>query len=142
MLFYYISINISSCWVHHNRISSHTHHRKRTKPASNCLYIPKDQKNPLSVPSIHILTIYTGNSAFLLCPAKAFKACWIYGPMTGTPPTNCPIVTKKSPNSIRIPYNSTQKPIKGHRKRMRRIPPANAAVPLSFAGREKKAIVF
>lgn len=25
---------------------------------------------------------------------------------------------------------------------MSRIPPANAAVPLSFAGREKKAIVF
>jgi hypothetical protein len=40
------------------------------------------------------------------------------------------------------PYSSIRNPVSGHRRRMRRIPTVNAAVPLSFCRREKKAMVF
>lgn len=43
---------------------------------------------------------------------------------------------------MKSPYNSIKKPVKGQRKRMRRIPMQKAAVPLSFWGREKKTSVF
>jgi hypothetical protein len=66
----------------------------------------------------------------------------MYGPTTGTLPTNPAIVTKKSPKSTNIPYSSTKKPIRGQRRRIRRIPDTKAAVPLSFCLRAKKRAVF
>lgn len=52
------------------------------------------------------------------------------------------IVPKKSPNRTNIPYNSTRKPTKAQRMRMRKRPRKKAAVPLNFWGRAKKASVF
>jgi hypothetical protein len=52
------------------------------------------------------------------------------------------MVTRKSPKRMNRPYNSIRNPVKGQRKRMRRIPAAKAAVPLSFWGRVKKTNVF
>jgi hypothetical protein len=54
------------------------------------------------------------------------------------PPANVPSVTRKSPNRTNKPYSSTQKPVKGQRKRMRKIPRANVNVPVSFWRRAKK----
>ena len=52
------------------------------------------------------------------------------------------MVMRKSPNRIKMPYSSIRKPVNGQRRRMRKIPDANAAVPFIFWGREKKAMVF
>jgi len=56
----------------------------------------------------------------------------IYGPTTGIFPKKPAMVARKSPKSIKIPYNSTRKPIRGQRNRMRRIPKAKERVPRSF----------
>lgn len=66
----------------------------------------------------------------------------MYGPITGMFLANPAIVPKKSPNKTNIPYSSTMKPTKAHRMRMRKRPRKNAAVPLNFCGRAKKASVF
>lgn len=66
----------------------------------------------------------------------------MYGPITGMLPANWPMVIRKSPNKMKIPYNSIKKPVSGHRMRISRIPDANAAVPFSFWRREKNATVF
>lgn len=60
----------------------------------------------------------------------------------GMLPANEAMVAKKSPKSTKMPYSSTKKPVNGQRRRMRRIPAANAAVPLSFWRRAKKIKVF
>lgn len=49
---------------------------------------------------------------------------------------------RKSPKRINRPYSSIRKPVRGQRRRIRRMPAANAAVPFSFWRREKKAMVF
>ena len=85
---------------------------------------------------------HTGISAFLRPPDALSKAFWIYGPTTGIFPAKLPMVAKKSPKSTNIPYSSTRNPTNGHRKTMRIIPPAKAAVPLSFCRRAKKIAVF
>lgn len=85
---------------------------------------------------------YTGSWTFLLPPARVSNTCLMYGPTTGMFPVNWPTVIRKSPNKMKIPYSSIKKPVKGHRRRMRMIPEAKAAVPLSFWRREKKFIVF
>ncbi len=41
-----------------------------------------------------------------------------------------------------MPYNSTQKPIRGHLRRIRAKPPKKAAVPFAFCFRAKKRSVF
>lgn len=66
----------------------------------------------------------------------------MYGPMTGVFLANARIVPRKSPNRIMMPYSSTQKPIRGHFKRMSVSPPKKAAVPLSFCFLAKNANVF
>lgn len=86
---------------------------------------------------------YTGKSAFRLPPLDSFSnARAIYGPTTGTFPTNPAIVAKKSPNSTKIPYSSTTKPISGHLRSIKAMPAANAAVPFHFCRRAKKSAVF
>lgn len=85
---------------------------------------------------------YTGNSALLRPPAKISSPRWIYGPITGTLPANCPMVIRKSPKRMNSPYVSIRKPVNGQRIRMRMIPAAKAAVPFSFWGREKNTSVF
>lgn len=62
--------------------------------------------------------------------------------MTGMLPAKLPMVAKKSPNKMKIPYSSTRKPINGHRNSMRTTPPVKAAVPLSFGRRVKKSTVL
>ena len=86
--------------------------------------------------------LQTGNSAPLTDTPALSTAIPIYGPMTGIFLAKPAIVPKKSPNRINIPYNSTKKPVSGHRRRMRTRPPKNAAVPLSFCRRAKKRSVF
>jgi hypothetical protein len=86
--------------------------------------------------------VQTGSSAFLLAPPTHSKPLAIYGPITGTFLAKPPIVPRKSPNRMKIPYSSTKKPTSGQRKRMSRIPQVNAAVPLSFWRRAKKRAVF
>lgn len=66
----------------------------------------------------------------------------IYGPTTGMLPAKPAIVAKKSPNSTKTPYISTMKPTKAHLSRIRTMPVANAAVPLSFCRRAKNTSVF
>lgn len=85
---------------------------------------------------------YTGNSALLRPPARISNPRWIYGPTTGTLPANWPMVIRKSPKRMKRPYNSTPNPMMDQRRRMRMIPDAKAAVPLSFWGRVKKTRVF
>lgn len=96
---------------------------------------------PLSL-NIHILRTYTGKSAFLRALPTLSNACCIYGPITGIFPAKEPTVAKKSPNSTNIPYSSTRNPIRGHLKRIRTMPTANAAVPLIFCRRAKNRAVF
>jgi len=43
---------------------------------------------------------------------------------------------------MKIPYNSTKKPMKAQRIRMRKSPAKKAAVPFSFCRRAKKDKVF
>lgn len=97
-----------------------------------------------SLPSPSLcLSSYTGKSAFLLPPLDILsKAVAMYGPTTGTFPMNPAIVAKKSPNSTKIPYSSTTKPISGHLSKIRATPAANAAVPFHFCRRAKKSAVF
>jgi len=52
------------------------------------------------------------------------------------------MVAKKSPNRTKIPYSSTKKPMNAHLINIKQIPTANAAVPLIFCRRAKKANVF
>ena len=52
------------------------------------------------------------------------------------------MVTRKSPNRMNSPYSSIRNPVSGQRRRIRMMPAAKAAVPLSFWGRVKKAMVF
>ena len=85
---------------------------------------------------------HTGNSAFLLPPPILSSACCIYGPTTGTFPANPPIVEKKSPKRIKIPYSSIRKPTRGHRSNISTIPTTNAAVPFNFCRRAKNSAVF
>jgi hypothetical protein len=66
----------------------------------------------------------------------------MYGPITGTFPTNPAIVPKKSPKSTKMPYSSTKKPMRGQRRRISRMPATKAAVPFSFCRRAKKRAVF
>ncbi|POS81180.1 hypothetical protein DHEL01_v200451 [Diaporthe helianthi] len=66
----------------------------------------------------------------------------MYGPTIGALLAKAAIVPKKSPNNTMIPYNSMQKPIRGHRNNMRMSPPKNAAVPLAFCFLAKKSSVF
>lgn len=66
----------------------------------------------------------------------------IYGPTTGALLAKAAMVPKKSPNSTMMPYSSTQKPISGHRSRMRASPAKNAAVPFAFCFLAKKSSVF
>ena len=89
-----------------------------------------------------VVCVHTGNSAFLGPPPALFSACCIYGPTIGAFPANALIVEKKSPKSTNIPYNSTRKPIRGHRSSMSITPVANAAVPFNFWRRAKKTAVF
>lgn len=110
--------------------------RRDSQPS--CKPIPSP--SPLS-PS-RFTQLQTGNSAFLLPPLILSSAICIYGPTTGTFPAKLPIVAKKSPNSTNIPYNSTKKPVNGHRSKIKRMPATNAAVPLSFCRRAKKTSVF
>lgn len=62
--------------------------------------------------------------------------------MTGIFPANEPMVAKKSPKRTKMPYSSTRNPIRGQRKRMRRMPAEKAAVPLIFSLLAKKTNVF
>ena len=89
-----------------------------------------------------VVCLQTGNSAFLRPPPALFSACCIYGPIIGIFPANALIVEKKSPKSTNIPYNSTRKPIRGHRSSMSITPVAKAAVPFNFWRRAKKTAVF
>lgn len=57
-------------------------------------------------------------------------------------PAKLPMVAKKSPNRMKIPYNSTRKPINGQRRSIRITPLVNAAVPFSFGRRVKKSTVL
>lgn len=66
----------------------------------------------------------------------------MYGPTMGTFPAKLAIVAKKSPNRMNMPYSSIRKPVRGQRRRIRAMPKAKAAVPLSFVLREKKRRVF
>jgi hypothetical protein len=84
----------------------------------------------------------TGNSVFLLLNPILSANRPIYGPITGTFLAKPAIVPKKSPNRIKMPYSSTTKPTNGHLSKMSVMPPANAAVPLSFCRRAKKSSVF
>jgi hypothetical protein len=52
------------------------------------------------------------------------------------------MVPRKSPNKIKIPYNSTAKPMNAQRINIRQSPAKNDAVPLSFCLRAKKRSVF
>lgn len=58
------------------------------------------------------------------------------------PRAKLPIVPRKSPNRIKIPYNSMQNPISGHRNKISSRPRKNAAVPLAFCFRAKKRRVL
>ena len=49
---------------------------------------------------------------------------------------------RKSPNRMKMPYNSTRNPISGQRKRMSVRPAKKAAVPLAFCLRAKKRRVL
>lgn len=62
--------------------------------------------------------------------------------MTGMFPVKEAIVAKKSPNSTKMPYSSTRNPVNGHRRRMRIMPPKNAAVPFHFCRLAKNTKVF
>jgi len=66
----------------------------------------------------------------------------IYGPTTGIFPKKPAMVARKSPKSIKIPYNSTRKPRKVQRQRIMRRPTKKAAVPFSFCLRAKKSSVL
>lgn len=66
----------------------------------------------------------------------------MYGPIIGIFLAKPAIVPKKSPNKMKIPYNSTRNPIKGQRIRISNRPAKKAAVPLSFWRRAKKRSVF
>ena len=99
-------------------------------------------KGFLRTQCVIVVCLHTGNSAFLRRPPALFSACCIYGPTIGTFPANALIVEKKSPKSTNIPYNSTRKPIKGHRSSMSMTPVAKAAVPFNFWRRAKKTAVF
>lgn len=91
---------------------------------------------------IHRL-LQTGSSAFLLPPRPIRSiAIPMYGPTTGTFLAKAAIVPRKSPNKTMIPYNSTRKPINGHRSRIRASPPKKAAVPFTFCLRAKKRRVL
>lgn len=52
------------------------------------------------------------------------------------------MVTRKSPNRINRPYSSIKNPVNGHRRRISKMPNANATVPFSFCRRLKNATVF
>lgn len=101
-----------------------------------CIPEPKHQ-NPINRPTFH-----TGSSAFRLPKPLLSTSTPMYGPTTGAFLANPAIVPRKSPKSTMMPYNSTRKPIRGHRKRMRSRPPKNAAVPFAFCFRAKKRSVF
>lgn len=84
----------------------------------------------------------TGNSAPLIATPLLSTATPIHGPTTGIFLANPAIVPRKSPNKIKIPYNSTANPMNAHRNSMRQSPAKKAAVPLSFCRRAKKRSVF
>lgn len=85
---------------------------------------------------------HTGNSALRRPSPERSTSMPIYGPTTGAFLAKPAIVPRKSPKSTAMPYNSTQKPMSGHRRRMRARPPKKAAVPLAFCFRAKKRSVF
>ncbi len=57
-------------------------------------------------------------------------------------PAKPPIVAKKSPKRISIPYSSMRNPISGQRNNISTMPVTNAAVPFHFCRRAKKTAVF
>jgi hypothetical protein len=83
---------------------------------------------------------YTGSSLPLLPPALSSPSPK-YGPMTGMFLAKPPMVPKKSPNRMKIPYSSITKPKNGHRSKIKLIPTTKAAVPLSLFLRAKKSSV-
>lgn len=86
--------------------------------------------------------LQTGNSAPLMATPLLSTIAPIYGPMTGIFLAKPAIVPRKSPNKIKMPYNSTKNPINGHLMRISVSPAKKAPVPLSFCFRAKNNIVF
>ena len=117
-------------------------HAQLVVPCNQHIYLYTRKRHVALVLKLHNESPHTGNCSFLLPPLAASSAFAMYGPTTGTLYANPAIVAKKSPNRTKMPYSSTQKPISGHRSRIRTIPAAKAAVPLSFCLRAKKAAVF
>ncbi len=90
----------------------------------------------------HSSAFHTGSSAFLRPRPARSTSMPMYGPTTGNPRAKPAMVPRKSPNSTTMPYASTRKPMKVHRRRMRARPTKKAAVPLAFCLRAKKRSVF
>jgi len=90
----------------------------------------------------HSSAFHTGSSAFLRPRPARSTSMPMYGPTTGSPRAKPAMVPRKSPNSTTMPYASTRKPMKVHRRRMRARPTKKAAVPLAFCLRAKKRSVF
>jgi len=98
----------------------------------------------LSSPQNHpspFLQPQTGNSPPLPNPILSTSTP-IQGPTIGMFLANPAIDPRKSPNRMKIPYNSTKKPINAQRMRIRKRPMKNAAVPFNFCLRAKKESVF
>lgn len=85
---------------------------------------------------------HTGRFCSLRVPLMTSSARAMYGPMTGTLPTNPAMVAMKSPNRTRMPYSSMMKPKNAQRIRISVMPKAKAAVPFHFCLRAKKATVL
>lgn len=110
------------------------------KPPAPQLHISQHLFHPSN--STQTPLLYTGSSAPLLTTPLLSTNIPIHGPTTGKFLPNPAIVPKKSPNNIKIPYNSTKNPTNAHFIRIKISPAKKAAVPLSFCRRAKKRRVF